>query len=86
MLSTLDPGDDLISDNIGKLQSECPNFKHIYQYLSNGTLLDDKKQADKLLAESNHYGLFDKVLYHFFQPRTKRKDERFIRQLACPRS
>lgn len=42
-LSTLNPGDDLISDNIGKLQSECPDLKHIYQYLSNGTLPDDKK-------------------------------------------
>lgn len=87
-LSTVDPGDDIISDDIDKLQKECPDFKDMYKYLDTGSLPEDQSKHSKILSEAEHYVLHDHVLYHFYQPRSKGKkyDERFIKQLACPRS
>ncbi|CAC5369235.1 unnamed protein product [Mytilus coruscus] len=85
---TTDPGEDVMPQDIGKLQKDCPDFKDIYAYLHNGKIPDNKDKIQKTLAESNQYGLRDGVLYHFYQPRSrgKNKNDRFIKQLACPRS
>lgn len=84
---TADPAEDAIPDNIGQLQKECPDFKDIFLYLSERKVPQDKTLAHRIICEANQYGLNDGVLYHFYQPRAKGKnrDERYIRQLACPR-
>ncbi|CAC5364176.1 unnamed protein product [Mytilus coruscus] len=66
---TTDPGEDIMPQDIGKLQKDCPDFKDIYAYLHNGKIPDNKDKIQKTLAESNQYGLRDGVLYHFYQPR-----------------
>ncbi|CAC5398185.1 unnamed protein product [Mytilus coruscus] len=68
---TTDPGEDIMPQDIGKLQKDCPDFKDIYAYLHNGKIPDNKDKIQKTLAESNQYGLRDGVLYHFYQPRSR---------------
>ncbi|CAC5410726.1 unnamed protein product [Mytilus coruscus] len=79
---------DIIPIEIGKLQSECPDFSLIYEYVKNNTLPDDKKIAQKIVLEASQYIMQDDVLYHQYQPRQKRfkKIKRFIKQLALPRT
>ncbi|CAG2252218.1 unnamed protein product [Mytilus edulis] len=62
---------DIIPVEIGKLQSECPDFCHIYEYVKNNTLPDDKKIAQKVVLEASQYIMQDDVLYHQYQPRQK---------------
>ena len=59
---------DIDGTSIAELQKECIDFQHIFSYLENNTLPDDKKLANKVVKESNQYALFDGVLYHFYQP------------------
>ena len=83
---TIENETELTPENLAELQKDCPDFKHIYAYLSNGTLPDDRKISQKVLQEASQYDLLDGVLYHFYQPRTRgRKRDVFIKQLACPR-
>lgn len=71
--------------NITQLQTDCPDFKHIYSYLSNGTLPEDNKLSTKVIQETSQYDLLDGILYHFYQPRTRgRKKDVFGKQLVCP--
>ncbi|CAC5388685.1 unnamed protein product [Mytilus coruscus] len=79
---------DIIPIEIGKLQSECPDFCLIYEYLKNNTLPNHKKIAQKVVLEASQYIMQDDVLYHQYQPRQKglRKIKRFIKQLALPRT
>ncbi|CAC5382709.1 unnamed protein product [Mytilus coruscus] len=73
-------------ENIGPLQKECFDFKHVYAYLENGTLPDETKLAKKICLEASQYALLDGIFYHFYQPRTRgRKKDLFVKQLACPR-
>lgn len=46
-------------DDVGQLQSECPDFAAMYAYLSNGTVPSTKLERDKLISESNHFVLLD---------------------------
>ena len=77
---------DINGTSIADLQKECIDFQHIFRYLENNTLPDDKKLANKVVIESNQYALFDGVLYHFYQPRVKSLPaaQRLVRQLALP--
>ncbi|CAC5426199.1 Retrovirus-related Pol polyprotein from transposon 297 [Mytilus coruscus] len=77
---------EVMPENIGPLQKECFDFKHVYAYLENGTLPDETKLAKKICLEASQYALLDGILYHFYQPRTRgRKKDLFVKQLACPR-
>ena len=75
---------DIDGTSIAELQKECIDFQHIFSYLENNTLPDDKKLANKVVIESNQYALFDGVLYHFYQPRVKSLPaaQWLVRQLA----
>ena len=50
------------------LQKQCPYFGPIYEFHKNGTL-----PADAIPYESNQYEIINDTLYHFFQPRAKRR-------------
>ncbi|CAC5400202.1 unnamed protein product [Mytilus coruscus] len=77
---------EVMPENIGPLQKECFDFKHVYAYLENGTLPDETKLAKKICLKASQYALLDSILYHFYQPRTRgRKTDFCVKQLACPR-
>lgn len=73
--------------SIGDLQKGCPDFKDLYNYFVDRDLPEDKKCRDRLLSESNFYVFLDGVLYHYYQPRSKRArhPNNHIKQLAVPR-
>ncbi|CAC5411630.1 unnamed protein product [Mytilus coruscus] len=56
---------EVMPENIGPLQKECYDFKHVYAYLENGTLPDETKLAKKICLEASQYSLLDGILYHF---------------------
>jgi hypothetical protein len=68
------------------LQKQCPYFGPIYEFLKNGTLPADKKRAHAIPYESNQYEIINDTLYHFFQPRAKKKTYKneLIKQIALP--
>lgn len=76
----------VIFNNLGKLQADCPDFKQVYQYLHDGTLPEEANAKDLIIAEAKHFSSVDGILYHWFQRRCKKpKGEfNFIRQLALP--
>lgn len=83
---TAETKSEVIPENIGELQRECPDFKFIYQYLEDQSLPEEEGQSQKVIQQSQQYELLDGVLYHMFQPRTRgKKHDRIIKQLACPR-
>jgi hypothetical protein len=62
-------------------QKQCPYFGPIYEFLKNGTLPADKKRAHAIPYESNQYEIVNDTLYHFFQPRSKKKTLNGLRRL-----
>ena len=68
-------------------QQQCPDFKHIYDYLANNELPSDEKLRRTTLIEKEYYDLLDGILMHRYQPRSKKKptDEKFIFQIALPK-
>lgn len=73
--------------SIDELQSSCPDFEALYNYFKNKELPEDKKSRDRLLSESNFYVFLDDILYHYYQPRSKRArhPNNHLKQLAVPR-
>lgn len=70
------------------LQKKCPDFQVIYEYLAERKLPDDATLARNTTWESDQYMLADKVLYHYYQPRTKKANpsEGSIIQVALPKA
>lgn len=77
----------LIKKDLHTLQQRYPDFIHIYAYLKDGTLPDDKQLARKVSIEYNQYSILNNILYHWYQRRTKKVDEnnRHIQQIALPK-
>jgi hypothetical protein len=78
--------DNTKQEDIIRFQQECPYYKHIYNFLDEGTLPDDPKRAHAIPYEANQYIMLDGILYHLYQRRMKKKvkEEDTIRQLAVP--
>ncbi|MEW8546122.1 MAG: reverse transcriptase domain-containing protein [Candidatus Thiodiazotropha sp.] len=72
--------------SVADLQRECPDFRHIFLYLENKTLPEDKKLAHTTVIEADQYALYNGVLYHHYQPRVKGlpTSQRLVRQIAVP--
>lgn len=70
------------------LQKECPDFRHLYEYLANRLLPEDATLARNTIFEAEQYLLADNVLYHYYQPRTRKSNraEGSIIQVALPKS
>ena len=83
---TLPSLNSLATTDLVQAQKTCPDFQHIYAYLSSGTLPDNQKEATKIVAESDQYIIDNDVLYHIYTPRTRKvpAQTRCIRQLALP--
>ena len=50
--------------DLSNLQQSCAELKHVYLYLSNGTLPEEERLARKAVLESRHFDLLDGVLHH----------------------
>ena len=76
-----------ISVGIAIYQQECPELKHIYQYLAQRQVPEDPQLARTVVAESYNYELEDGVLKHFYTRRCKQvpMEERLVKQTAIPR-
>ena len=48
---------------LAKLQSQCPNFKDIYDFISEGILPAPKIAARRILSQSEHFVIIDQVLF-----------------------
>ena len=74
--------------DISALQKQCPDFKHIYNYLAENELSEDEKLKRTVLVEKEYYNLVDSILIHRFQPRSKKKpiEEKIIFQTALPKA
>ena len=70
------------------LQKECPDFHVLYDYLAERKLPDDATLARNTTWESDQYMLADRVLYHYYQPRTKKANQSVgsIIQVALPKA
>ena len=60
--------DPLQGKSIADLQRVCPDFKHIFLYLENRTLPEDKKLAHIIVIEADQYSLYNGLLFHHYQP------------------
>ena len=72
---------------IATLQANCHEIGTLYQYMTNGTLPDNKTEQQKLILSSEQYIIRDSVLYHFCDAKSKknkRKEEAFT-QLVVPK-
>ena len=74
-------------DLLFQRQVVCPDFQEMIAYLINGDLPDNKKQREKLVAESQYYSTGDGVLYHLFQRRLRKPEPELnvTYQIALPR-
>lgn len=79
---TLDDTSKLI-----EMQQKCPDFAHIYKFLSTGELPEDDKLARKTMYDKEFYEIVDGLLIHKYQSRGKKKptDEKFIIHTALPK-
>lgn len=71
----------------GQLQSQCQDLGSIHAYFTDVTVPSTKQERDKRISESKHYVFLDRTLYHFYQPRSKKKAQcqPILKQLAVPR-
>ena len=54
-------------------QQNCPYFKHLYKYLTQQDIPEDKTLPRTILIEKENCDLLDGILVHRFQPRSKKK-------------
>lgn len=47
----------VIFNNLGKLQADCPDFKQVYQYLHDGTLPEEANANDLIIAEAKRQNI-----------------------------
>jgi len=74
--------------DIINLQATSKDFGDIYAFLKNGHLPDDKDSAKRIPYISTQYEIVDNVLFHFYEPRSKKHqtEKTLIKQLALPES
>ena len=51
-------------DHMGILQQQCPEISHIYNYVTKGTVPDNRKMARTMEIEGSAYIILDGVLYY----------------------
>ena len=48
---------------LGKLQSQCPDFKDLYAYIQHGLLPSPKLAAKRILSQADQYLMIDTILF-----------------------
>jgi len=77
------------SYDVGVLQSQCPDFSALIEYIQNGVLPQHNDALSrKIIFQSERYVWMDGALWHLALPRNKRQHQvdTMCRQLAVPRS
>ena len=49
--------------DLARLQAECPNFKDIYAFISEGILPSPKIAAKRILSQAEHFIIVDQILF-----------------------
>ncbi|PIK54034.1 hypothetical protein BSL78_09063 [Apostichopus japonicus] len=77
-----------VPPNITELQRSCQDFAELINYMETGNLPANEQVAKRISIESNQYVLYNDVLYHLYQPRTRKitPSDHTIKQLAVPAS
>ena len=77
----------LTRERIIEAQNKDEHARQMIDYIVRNVLPQDRKQADVIVRESNHYVISDGVLFHHYYPRGKgHMSERVIKQLVVPKS
>lgn len=76
--------DELMLENIATEQRQCPELAPIIKYLEDGTLPEEDNAARKMIFAANEYAIHYEILYHYFQPRSRKAARSTITQLAIP--
>ena len=92
MIAAAEPGQDKFDADrdlfigLSVYQQDCPDFKHIYQYLAHHQVPENPQLARTVVAESYNYEVEDGVLMHFYSKRGKNVplEERLVKQTAIP--
>ena len=92
MIAAAEPGQDGVDADrdlfigLSVYQQDCPDFRHIYQYLAHHKVPDNPQLARTVVAESYNYEMEDGVLMHFYSKRGKNVplEERLVKQTAIP--
>ena len=92
MIAAAEPGQDGVDADrdlfigLSVYQQDCPDFKHIYQYLAHHKVPENPQLARTVVAESYNYEMEDGVLRHFYSKRGKNVplEERLVKQTAIP--
>ena len=60
----------------------------IYRYHKSGELPQDDDETRKIILHADQFGIFDKVLHHIYEPRTRNalKCVKMIHQIVVPQS
>ena len=93
MIAAAEPGQDGVDADrdlfigLSVYQQDCPDFKHIYQYLAHHKVPENPQLARTVVAESYNYEMEDGVLMHFYSKRGKNVplEERLVKQTAIPK-
>ena len=93
MIAAAEPGQDGVDVDrdlfigLSVYQQDCPDFKHIYQYLAHHQVPENPQLARTVVAESYNYEMEDGVLMHFYSKRGRHVplEERLVKQMAIPR-
>ena len=93
MIAAAEPGQDGVDEDrdlfigLSVYQQDCPDFKHIYQYLAHHQVPENPQLARTIVAESYNYEMEDGVLMHFYSKRGRHVplEERLVKQMAIPR-
>lgn len=80
------PDDEAILRKIADQQRQCSDTAQIIQYLEQGELPTDDKEARRIVIESTEYAVDNGLLYHYYQPRSKGLSRCYINQLVVPKS
>ena len=77
-----------VHSDLNALQRNCPDFQVIYDYMAERKLPDDATLARNTTWESEQYMQADKVLYHYYQPSSKKanQSEGSIIQVSLPKA
>ena len=67
-----------------EIQQLDPAYGPIIDYLRSGTLPDNKKKRDEVVAISDHFELIDDLLFHLWYPGGTRRIQRTRFQLCIP--
>lgn len=72
--------------NLRHLQRVCPDFSQLLDYKEDNILPDEEKERHKVLVESDKFEIDEGILYRFVPQRQKGHTDKFIKQLAVPRT